>query len=224
MKRGLRGEFVYQVFSLLVAFILVHAVYVSVIRPNAVVHLQAEQARLQQDDNYVEQRSLYVVLRDYEQESCFILMLWALSILGYKGITVLRQQRQLERDLLRLPPDLPIGQEDLREIAVTLRSLPGRETEYLRWSASLLPETCRTSPPPPGTSVNRRRSAWNRSSPSFAMLPGPYLRWVLSALCAASVMPWDRRTARCQAISPVSPNPLAWPSIPPSSHWSSASS
>ncbi len=137
MKSGLRSEFVYQVFSLLVAFILVHAIYVSVIRPNAAVHLQAEQVRLQHDDSYVEQRSLYVVLRDYEQESCFILMFWALSILGYKGVTVLRQQRLLGRDLLQLPPDLPIGQEDLREIASTLQSLPGRETEYLPTRALL---------------------------------------------------------------------------------------
>ena len=137
MKSGLRSEFVYQVFSLLVAFILVHAIYVSVIRPNAAVHLQAEQVRLQHDDSYVEQRSLYVVLRDYEQESCLILMLWALSILGYKGVTVLRQQRLLGRDLLQLPPDLPIGQEDLREIAATLQSLPGRETEYLPTRALL---------------------------------------------------------------------------------------
>jgi len=137
MKGGLRSEFVYQVFSLLVAFILVHAIYVSVIRPNAAVHLQAEQARLQQDDSYVEQRSLYVVLRDYEQESCFILMLWALSILGYKAVSIVRQQRQLGRDLLCLPPDLPIGQEDLRKIADTLRSLPDRETEYLPTRALL---------------------------------------------------------------------------------------
>ena len=125
IRQGLRSELIYQVFALLVAFILVHAVYVSVIRPNANAHLQAEQARMQLDEHYVEQRSLYVVLRDYEQEACFILMFWAFSILSYKGISVARQKRLLARDLLQLPADLPIGREDLREIAVTLRSVPG---------------------------------------------------------------------------------------------------
>jgi len=33
--RALPTEFIYQLFALLIAFIIVHAVYVAVIRPNA---------------------------------------------------------------------------------------------------------------------------------------------------------------------------------------------
>ena len=60
-----------------------------------------------------------------------MLMLWALSILGYKGQATYRQQRLLERDLLQLPEGLPIGAEDTRELAARLQSLPRREQEYL---------------------------------------------------------------------------------------------
>ena len=30
-------------------------------------------------------RNLYVLIRDFEQEACFVLMLWALAIMAYKG-------------------------------------------------------------------------------------------------------------------------------------------
>ncbi len=41
MKKGLSSEFMYQIFALLSAIILVHAVYVAVIRPNADAQLAA---------------------------------------------------------------------------------------------------------------------------------------------------------------------------------------
>ncbi len=131
INRGLRSEFVYQVFALLVSFILVHAVYVTTIRPNAEAHIRAEQVRMQADKSYVQQRSVFVVLRDYEQETCFVLMFWALAILGYKGISIHRQQALLERDLLQIPPDLPIGQEDVRDLSRRLQALPPAVQESL---------------------------------------------------------------------------------------------
>ena len=114
---------IFQVFALLIAFILVHAAYVTVIRPQADVFLAEEKIRIAEDPNYVQQRNFYVVLRDYEQETCFILMLWALAILGYKGTVAWRQQQQLHEDLLELPPGLPIGPEDVRELIGRLDEL-----------------------------------------------------------------------------------------------------
>jgi len=131
MNKGFRTEFVFQVFALLIAFILVHAVYVAVIRPNADTHIQQETALMKADKEYVQQRSLFVVLRDYEQETCFVLMLWALAILGFKGTSALRQQKLLHQDLLRLPPDLPIGQEDVRDLSSKLQGLPAVVREFL---------------------------------------------------------------------------------------------
>jgi biopolymer transport protein ExbB/TolQ len=131
MRKSFPVELVYQVFSLLIAFILVHALYVTVIRPQANSFLEQEAANMQADPDYVQQRSFFVVIKDYEQETCFILMIWAFAILGFKGRSTYSQQKLLEQDMLRLPDDLPIGPEDTRDLAVRLRSLPGSVQEYL---------------------------------------------------------------------------------------------
>jgi hypothetical protein len=49
MRKPQPGDFVYQVASLVLAFVLVHAFYVTVVRPNAEAVL-AEQARLMRAD------------------------------------------------------------------------------------------------------------------------------------------------------------------------------
>ena len=131
MKKSFPVELVYQVFSLLIAFILVHALYVTVIRPQANSFLEQEAANMQADPGYVQQRSFFVVIKDYEQETCFILMFWAFAILGFKGRATFRQQQLLEQDLLRLPDDLPIGPEDTRDLSARLRSLPNAMQGYL---------------------------------------------------------------------------------------------
>ena len=123
MKKAFPGEFVYQVFSLMIAFILVHALYVTLIRPQADAFLQQQAMQMQNNPDYVQQRSFYVVIKDYEQETCFVLMLWALAILAYKGRAAFRQQALLDRDLLKLPDNLPIGPEDTRDLAGRLQSL-----------------------------------------------------------------------------------------------------
>ena len=131
MKRGFPVELVYQVFSLLIAFILVHALYVSFIRPQAQDFLEQEALQMQSDPAYVQQRSFFVVVNDYEQETCFILMLWAFAILGLKGRTTYRQQKLLDQDLLRLPEELPVGPEDTRDLAGRIQSLPASMRHYL---------------------------------------------------------------------------------------------
>jgi biopolymer transport protein ExbB/TolQ len=131
MKRGFPSELVYQVFSLLIAFIIVHAVYVTLVRPQAEAFMVQEAANMQADPGYVQQRSFWVVIKDYEQETCFILMLWAIAILGYKGRTAFSQHRLLDQDLLRLPENLPIGPEDTRELAGRITALPRGVQHYL---------------------------------------------------------------------------------------------
>ena len=49
MKRGFPVELVYQVFSLLIAFILVHALYVSFIRPQAAAFIEQEMLQMQSE-------------------------------------------------------------------------------------------------------------------------------------------------------------------------------
>ena len=69
MKQQLPFEFVYQVAALFIAVIFVHLVYVTVIRPNAEADMQAQALQIQLNPDAVPQRSIYVVLKDYEQEA-----------------------------------------------------------------------------------------------------------------------------------------------------------
>ena len=103
MKRGFPSELVYQVFSLLIAFIIVHAVYVTLVRPQAEDFMVQEAANMQADPGYVQ----------------------------HKGRAAFSQHRLLDQDLLRLPENLPIGPEDTRELAGRITTLPRGVQHYL---------------------------------------------------------------------------------------------
>ncbi len=124
MRKAFPTEFVYQVFALILAAIVVHAIYVAVIRPNADAFLREQQARIQADPNYQPERSLYVLVRDYEQEACFILMLWAFAIMAYKGVGTYRERRLLDDDLLGIEDLERIRPEDAHQLSRNLQSLP----------------------------------------------------------------------------------------------------
>ena len=83
-KKNLPVEFVFQLFALIIAIIVVHAFYVSVVRPNAAEVIAEQNMLAEQDPDFVRVRSVWVLVKDFEQEACFILMFWALAIMGYK--------------------------------------------------------------------------------------------------------------------------------------------
>ena len=132
MRKYFPTEFVFQAFSLLISFIVVHAVYVAVIRPTANAFLTEQTALIKIDENYVPQRSYYVVVRDYEQEACFVLMFWALAILSFKGLATYRQMRLLEWDFLGLPENAHISVENVDLISKRIRDeVPEIKQKYL---------------------------------------------------------------------------------------------
>ena len=124
LQRELPFEFVYELFSLLAAIVLVHAVYVTLVRPLAAADLEQQAIRLEQEENYVPERSVYVVIRDLEQEACFVLMLWALAIMAYKGKNVIRERMLLHEDLIPIEEGTKILYSDARSFERHIRSLP----------------------------------------------------------------------------------------------------
>ncbi|MCY3819018.1 MAG: MotA/TolQ/ExbB proton channel family protein [Gammaproteobacteria bacterium] len=124
-------EFFYQIIALVAAVILVHLVYVTLIRPNADAILEARAEAAAQGEPFVVERSLYVVLRDYEQEFCFILGLWAMAIVGFKARNTLKERSLFERELVRVSEGISILPEDTREYARPLQALPHGLREQL---------------------------------------------------------------------------------------------
>ena len=124
-------EFIYQLFSLIVLVILVHGIYVAVIRPKADVILAEQAAQLQEDKSYVTKRSVYVLIRDYEQEACFILMFWALAIMGFKATKTIKHQALLQMDLIPLSEGKRILPEDTRDVSRQIQALPSHQRDAL---------------------------------------------------------------------------------------------
>lgn len=131
MPWRINNEFLYQVFALLLAVIVVHGVYIGLIRPTAAAQLAAQAAQQAAGDVGEAQRTLAIVIRDFEQEACFILLLWALAVMGLKANRAKQEQRMLGRKLIDIPAGTSLLPQDSREYARVLEALPHEEQEFL---------------------------------------------------------------------------------------------
>jgi biopolymer transport protein ExbB/TolQ len=131
MKHKMSSEFIFQIFALLIAVIVVHAAYVGLIRPSADAQLKQQMAMQAAGEDFVPERNLAVVIRDFEQEACFILLIWALAIMGFKAKQTFNEQKLLERTLLDIPDGTSVLPEDAREYSRSLEALPLEEQDYL---------------------------------------------------------------------------------------------
>jgi len=121
MKKN-RSEFMYELYALLAVILVIQGFYTAVVRPRAVAILAAQQAAMAKDPEYVPERTLWVIAKDYEQEVCVILSLWAVIVMALRARTATRARRLLDRDLLHLPEGMRVLPEDSREY---LRQLEG---------------------------------------------------------------------------------------------------
>jgi len=97
-------EATWQVLALLVSMVVVHAIYEIVVRPTAEIELQrqavfaeAEAPPADLPESGVAAK-VAVVIKDYEQEACFIALFWALAIMWMKV-----QKLRFARRLLSFP-------------------------------------------------------------------------------------------------------------------------
>ncbi len=127
----LPSEFTFSLAALAVIVVIVHAVYVLHVRPVASAILTEDRVRIAQDPNYVSDRSFYVLIKDYEQESEIILMLWALTLLAYKALVQRDERRALDGDLFKLPDGMKVLPEDTRDYARQLERLPAEQRGLL---------------------------------------------------------------------------------------------
>lgn len=131
MNQTFSRESVFQMFALVIAVIVVHAAYVAVIYPNADAILAQQFAAMKQDPNYVAPATLYVAIKDFEPETCLVLLFWALAIITYKWRTVTQERRLLQQQLLPIPEGVRILPEDTREYARQIQALPDAERALL---------------------------------------------------------------------------------------------
>ena len=133
------NEMFFQIVALLLSIIIVHTIYVTVIRPNAenIIKKHAEMAAA--GEQYEVPRSFFVVIKDLEQESCFILMLWSLSIMGYKSRIAMREKSMLSEKFFNLAEGTKILPHDVNQLIRPIESI-SQEKDFF-----LLPRTLKAA-------------------------------------------------------------------------------
>jgi biopolymer transport protein ExbB/TolQ len=130
-KKNIPVEFVFQLFALIIAIIVVHAFYVSIVRPNATEVLAAQAIERESNPDYITERSTWVLIKDMEQEACFVLLFWALAIMGYKAKTIIEERTLLDVELIPIAEGMRILPEDTREFARQVQALPDEGQKML---------------------------------------------------------------------------------------------
>jgi biopolymer transport protein ExbB/TolQ len=135
MRSVFGREALFSVAALLISAILIQTIYATLIRPRAEAIL-AEPALPQGQPRAGQPlthnlRSVYVILKDYEQEVALILAAWALCLIGYQAGEVARNRRLLEKDYIDLSAGHVVLPDDARAYGRPLESLPRDEQEML---------------------------------------------------------------------------------------------
>lgn len=131
MKNKIQSEFLFSIFSLIVIVIIVQSVYVLYIRPQAAASLIRDYEAAKTDPKVRPGRSIFVIVRDYEQETCIILMLWSLALLTYRSSSLLRDRRLLDADVLQIAEGMRILPQDSRDHLRHVEQLPDQQQGLL---------------------------------------------------------------------------------------------
>ncbi len=135
MRRNFNFEFVYQVFSLLLAAIIVHTVYTALVRPKAQALLDDLKARVEASagtGEYVTvEQNFYVIIKGPEQELAIIFALWATAIMGFKFRHVSRERKMIDADLVNVAEGESILPQDARAHSRAIEALPPDQRDQL---------------------------------------------------------------------------------------------
>jgi biopolymer transport protein ExbB/TolQ len=124
---------VYSISALLLSVIIIHSIWTLIIRPRAEAvlsqRIEVTQAGTGVKAQVLQLRSVYVILKDHEQELCVILMLWSLFLLGRQAHETRRSRKQLDRDYVKIGDGQVVLPEDARVYSRPLEQLPKVEQD-----------------------------------------------------------------------------------------------
>lgn len=134
-----------QFTGLVVSFVVIHAFYTLMIRPEAELVVQRNRVMAKQnlnDEAFVPERNIYVILKNYEQEGCFILLIWALVIIIHKLSVVYREKRVMDGTYI----DIEKGERIIPEEALShFKHLESRMQDAPALRERLLPKVVLTA-------------------------------------------------------------------------------
>ncbi len=114
-----------QAVWLAVIVVFVHSIYTLAIRPHAEGLLSEHRTLyLAGELDTAPPTSVTILIKDYEQEFCFILLFWAMVGMAFKLQVVRRNTRILDEHLIQIDEGLSILPSDARTFARPLQALP----------------------------------------------------------------------------------------------------
>jgi len=124
-------ELVYSLGALLVCAILVQSLYATLIRPRAAAILAQPAVSTSESGQKVERdlRSIFVILKDYEQETAIILAAWSLALLAHQASAVARNRNLLAKRYIDVDESHVVLPEDARAHGRPIEALPAEERE-----------------------------------------------------------------------------------------------
>lgn len=134
-------EFLVPVLGFIVAVLSIHVWYKSVVIPHAndamVKRRLAAAQGASGSSREMQERSVYLVIKDLEPKWEVIFCFWGMIILGYKLVHVSKERALFKRDFVRVQPGERIIPEDALDRYKELRAAIEREP---KWRERLLPE------------------------------------------------------------------------------------
>lgn len=110
-------DFFFQIGSLFVSIIVVHTIFLLFIDPAAALQIE-----IANNENRAPDRTIAIILKDFEQETCIMLAIWALSIMWIKWSRVKEQTNLLSIDVLGTESNKFITFEDVKNLERNLLS------------------------------------------------------------------------------------------------------
>ena len=136
-RRGERPHWVlddavYSISALLLSVIIIHSIWTLIIRPRAEAVL-SQRTTITNSNNVkaqvIQLRSVYVILKDHEQELCVTLCMWSLLLLGRQAWLTQRDRKLLDRDYVKIGEAQVVLPEDARVYSRPLEALPREEQD-----------------------------------------------------------------------------------------------
>ena len=122
---------VYSISALLLSVIVMHSIWTLIIRPRAEAVLAQRITVTNKDVKHqvIQLRSVYVILKDHEQELCVTLCMWSLLLLGRQAWITNKDRKLLDKDYVRIGEAQVVLPEDARVYSRPLEALPREEQD-----------------------------------------------------------------------------------------------
>lgn len=135
MRSVFAREVLFSLGALLLSAIAIQALYATVIRPRAEAILAEpptppEAQRTGRPVTH-DLRSVFVILKDYEQETALILASWALCLIAYQARAVADNRRLLDKQYIELAEGHVVLPDDARAYGRPIEQLPRQEQDML---------------------------------------------------------------------------------------------